>query len=111
MRGSLYGIALALSFGSGAVAQEKLSVDVTVHIQGNGDIKGKEEEWVGARGEPKRIGGMMVKKRSGHKNVDIVYRCDFWQPNDNWLSSTVHEGQNCGSNVDLRGKPITGFSV
>jgi hypothetical protein len=76
MRKSLFLVAVALSFGPGAVAQEKLSLDITGHFQDIADRKGTDGQWlwgaglnIAQMGEGKRLELINIRKSSGPKNV------------------------------------------
>jgi hypothetical protein len=100
MRKSLFLVAVALSFGPGAVAQEKLSLDITAHFQDIGDRKGTDGQWVWGgllavgQKEGKRLELFNIRKSSGPKNVNIEYRCT---PRDSGETEWVKEGADCGT--------------
>lgn len=98
MRKSLFLVAVALSFGPGAVAQEKLSLDITAHIQDAGDRGGMDSQWLGTTG--KRLELINIKKRSGPKNVKIQYRCVI---KDSGETAWMDEGKDCGTRGQSKG--------
>jgi hypothetical protein len=104
MRKSLLLVAVALSFGPGAVAQEKLSLDITAHIQDAGDRAGMDSQWLGTTG--KRLELINIKKRSGPKNVKIQYRCII---KDSGETAWMDEGKDCGTRG--QGKALLAFAV
>ena len=106
MRKSLFLVAVALSFGPGAVAQEKLSLDITAHFQDIGDRKGVDGQWVSADMEGKRLELFNIRKSSGPKNVNIEYRC---APRDSGQTEWVKEGADCGTRG--KSKSLLTFAV
>ncbi len=104
MRKSLSLVAVALSFGSGAVAQEKLSLDITAHIQDAGDRGGTDSQWLGTTG--KRLELINIKRRSGPKNVKIQYRCII---KDSGETAWMDEGKDCGTRG--QSKALLAFAV
>jgi uncharacterized protein YjdB len=94
MRSGLLITVVTLSLASDAFAQEDLSLNITVHIQDLGDRKGTDGEWLGTKGQSKRLELINIKKLSGPDNVQILYRChiqDFGETE--WLQ----EGEDCGT--------------
>jgi hypothetical protein len=104
MRKSLFLAAVALSFGPGAVAQEKLSLDITAHIQDAGDRGGMDSQWLGTTG--KRVELINIKKSSGPKNVKIQYRCFI---KDSGETAWMDEGKDCGTRG--QSKSLLAFAV
>jgi hypothetical protein len=98
MRKSLWVIAVALSFGSGAFAQENLSLDITAHVQDAGDKAGMDSQWLGTTG--KRLELIKIKKHAGPKNVKIQYRCVI---KDSGETAWMDEGKDCGTRGQSKG--------
>jgi hypothetical protein len=109
MRKSLFLVVVALLFGPGAVAQEKLTLDITGHFQDIADRKGPDGQWLwsgmGDR-EGKRLELINIRKSSGPKNVSIEYRC---APRDSGETEWVKEGADCGTRG--KSKSLLTFAV
>ncbi len=106
MRKSLFLVAVALSFGPGAVAQEKLSLDITGHFQDKADKKGLDGQWLSVGLESKRLELINIRKAAGPKNVNIEYRCT---PRDSGETEWVKEGADCGTRG--KSKSLLTFAV
>jgi hypothetical protein len=112
MRKSLWLIAAALSYGSGAFAQEALSLDITVgtNVAQKPDFKGKDGEWVGREMYKDLFENLTffnIKKRSGPKNVNVEYRCKFYCYGE---TEWKREGQDCVTSKGGRAM-LVGFAL
>jgi hypothetical protein len=108
MRKSLWLISAALSYGSGAFAQETLSADITVQFNRlqNSEFKGKDGEWVGAKGGVHNLTFLNIKKRSGPKDVNIQYRCKFYYYGE---TEWKRESEDCG--IRGEGRILDEFAI
>jgi hypothetical protein len=66
---------------------QDLRLDITVHIQDYGDRRGTDGEWIGTKGESKRMELINIKKGYPLKAGQLEYDCRY---------STMH------------GMPVTG---
>ena len=86
--------ALSLALGQLGFAQGPLALKITAHIQNLGDLKGTDGEWIGTKGESKRLELINIKKDSGPQKVKIQYRCHIENKGDTgWMNG----GSDCGT--------------
>jgi hypothetical protein len=104
MRTILFAIAIALLIGSGAAAQEPLSLDITAHIEILGDKTGTDGQQLGTPG--KRLELINIKKHSGPATVKIQYRCGIKNSGE---TAWVDEGKDCGTRG--QSKALQGFAI
>jgi hypothetical protein len=97
---------LSLVLGPMAFAQSDLRLDITVHIQDYGDQRGTDGQWIGTKGQSKRLELINIKKLSGPDNVNIQYYCHIQDFGD---TGWIPEGQDCGTRG--RSLRLEGFAV
>ncbi|MBV1884199.1 MAG: hypothetical protein KUG82_21340 [Pseudomonadales bacterium] len=86
--------------------EEKVPLDISVHVAGYGDIDSTDGVWVGTKGENKNLELINVEKFSDVDGLDINYMCHIAGFGDSdWLV----EGQDCGSRGQHRA--LEGFAI
>jgi len=107
---SLQVVRLLEQAGSAPAAQPAQAaaqaVDVLAHVQGQGDVGGSLDKWIGERGSKRWIEGFAIAPAGGVPADDIEYQAVLGR---GWTSPWVEGGQFCGS----RGMalPILGLRV
>lgn len=120
-RASLWAaLALAALTGVGRAGDNETvgeTLDVCVYPGDAGQYTGREAEWVGSRGQSRRLLGFKIGFRHAPANVGIRYRGHFENVGDtDWVSEgqvlTGGEGRRLeGFSIELTGKDAAKYNV
>jgi uncharacterized protein YjdB len=108
-RGTLFVVLLALAVVPIAVVAGPPSspgIDVLVHLQDVGDTNGRAGEWVGTKGQSRRLEGFALTMKHAPAGLGLEYMCHVQDVGDTaWVSG----GEFCGSRGQSR--RVEGFAV
>jgi uncharacterized protein YjdB/beta-lactamase superfamily II metal-dependent hydrolase len=94
--------------GSSVVGQSVIPLEIKTNIQNNGNVEGNERDWIGTKGQDKRLEAFTIINTSKNKtpNLNIEYMCHLQGTGDTeWLN----EGDVCGTTGEER--RLEGFAI
>ena len=89
-----------------AHATSDVPLDILVHIQDLGDVRGADNNWIGNRGQERRIELINIKQLDGTESIQLRYMCHIGGVGD---TEFMAEGENCGTRGQER--RLEGFAI
>lgn len=81
-------------------------LEVLVHLEGVGDVKGVGNEWVGTKGQNRRLEGFALDVADKLPSVSLEYMCHIEGSGD---TAFINEGNFCGTRGEKR--RLEGFAA